>query len=156
MRTVIFTFTGTATPGDLIMLNYRGPRGGRSTIKYVVKKADSGPKDLAVVQKLIALATNNPNDAEAKAATLKAKEMMDAHDPSTPGTTVVDTLSDVVKGLADNITQSQSEWSPGSGDFKATARGDALFVMVGDLLDDVVFSADVEGAGTEQVSIEVL
>lgn len=41
MKTVLCTFSGEPETDDLIMINARDPRGGRSTIKYKVKEGDT-------------------------------------------------------------------------------------------------------------------
>jgi len=45
MRTAIFTFGGTATPGDLLMLSYSAARGGRSTVKVVIGAPAGGDRN---------------------------------------------------------------------------------------------------------------
>lgn len=127
----MFTFTGTATPGDLVMLGYSAPRGGRSTAKYRVK--DGTERDEIVY------------DAE-KVASIKHT--------SVPA----DTMANVVSGLASCINGigGECEWSPGTGDFRAIAKGETLMVMCSDLVSDLTFHADVDGKGTEKIAIEVL
>jgi hypothetical protein len=44
MKTVMVTFSGTATEGDLVALTYTTPRGGASNARYVVRGGDTPDK----------------------------------------------------------------------------------------------------------------
>lgn len=132
MRTVMFHFAGEPAPGDLIMLSYSHPvRGGRSTAKYTAK-GGSGYDEIVYDESV-------PPVASVRHV---------SHAP--------DDLNAIVAALATEIMGVQSEWSPGAGDFKASAKGARLVVMCSDLLSDVEFSFAVEGKGTVTCEVEVI
>lgn len=70
---------------------------------------------------------------------------------------VLDDLKSVVDHLATVINGNgpDSEWCPGTGDFKAVARGTTLMVMFSELVSDITFHADIEGSQTMVIEIEV-
>lgn len=123
MRTVIYSFGGTPTVGDLVMISCQSRRGGASSAKCVI-----GEKDTYVVP-----GTNLHRNFRA-----------------------AETIEDIARVLAEDINGQTSEWSPGTGDFRAVAKGNRLTVMASQLMDDVTFHCDVEGLKTETCEIDVL
>lgn len=122
MRAIIYTFGGTATPGDLIMINCQSRRGGVSSAKCVI-----GERDTAFL----------PGTGIAR--NFKAAR----------------NIEEVASVLAGEVNGLTSEWSPG-GDFRAVAKGNRLTIMASQLMDDVTFHCDIEGAKTETCEIDVL
>jgi hypothetical protein len=127
MRTAIFTFAGTVEPGDLLMLSYRGSRGGRSTAKVFI--------------------ADPPENGIQSARTEEAhrKDWATAL-----------TFDEMIAALAEAINNPSSEWSPGAGDFKATVKDNKILVMCSTLTDDVTFHFDGEGSGGITCGIDVL
>lgn len=123
MRTIIYTFGGEPTEGDLIIINYRAKRGGVSAAKCVI-----GEKDTYVIP-----------------GTTIARNFKAAKD-----------IAGIASVFADEINSQSSEWSPGTGDFRAVAQGNRLTVMASQLMDGVTFHCDIDGAQTETCEIEVL
>ena len=111
------------------MLSYSAARGGVSTAKYRVQ----GPID-----KLTAYI--DPDDGLPK-----------INDEGKPA----DTFEKIVTEFASIINGATSEWCPGTGDFKAIARGATLMVMYSELLSDITFHAATEGPGKDDFTIEI-
>ena len=129
MRTVICTFDGETTPGDLLILYYRGARGGASAAKcFIPELGDDGK-----------VAPGTTSEKWFLRGFAQAKD-----------------LEDVVSVLARDINGMATEWSPGAQDFKAVAKGKRLMLMSSSNIDDATFHFSVDGVGTETCEIEVL
>lgn len=63
-----------------------------------------------------------------------------------------DTRATVLAGLAAAINSEKSEWCPGSGDFKATARGETLYVQCSDRVSGVIFRGEI-GDGSANLKL---
>lgn len=124
MKTLVVKGSGTVTEGDMVILSYRSPRGGRSDAKYLVR---------------------NPRQ-------LMSEEALRAGEPPPP----LASIADIIAGLASTINSEKSEWCPGSGDFRATAKGDTLYVQCSDTVSNVSFGIEVTGAQTEKFELREL
>jgi hypothetical protein len=135
MNTVIVTFAGKVTPGDLVMLGYRGSKGGQSCVKCAmverrVETRDQGehlpPKQVIV---------------EAGA---------DHVDPAIPRAASLPELAD---RLAGEINAGKEFMA---GAFAARTKDGKLIVHCTGMAVDANFFAEVEGARTEKVALETL
>ena len=132
MKSLTVKASGTVTPGDLIMLRYIAPQGGCSSARYRV------PSMVDLQRRAY------------EAAIQKAEE---TGQPFETPVVKIPTIEDVITALANEINSVKGEWCPGSGDFKATAKGTTLYVMCSNFVDNVRFEAEVEGAQTEKFEL---
>ena len=126
MRTILVTIAGTLTPGDLLMLNYSHKSGGGVS---TIKYRVRPPVDEIVT------------------------------DPATGAKTVQtlpDSIPNAIKGLLDELNRGQS-WP--NEEFQGSLKDDSTLVIK--CKDDHehaqnVFTAEVEGAKTETIELQVL